>query len=198
MKNISLILNAVLIVAVSILYYLHFYPNKTVTPVMTMPFAVKGASNIVYVNVDTLLHNYEYYKKVKQDFDTKRSKVEEAITQQGKELETAYKTAQQKAQLGQMTEAQMKEAEQNLLKRQQEIMAYKENQEQNILKQNQELTEGLFKKIHEYLQKINKNYHYQFVMGYTKDGGILLANDSLDITQYVLDGLNKEYANKTK
>lgn len=192
MKNISLILNAVLIVAVGILYYFHFSSSKTSTPVMTMPLAVKGATNIVYVNVDTLLHNYDYYKKVKQDFENKRNKVEDEITKQGKELETEYKAAQQKAQMGQMTEAQMKEAEQKLMQKQQEIMAYKESQEQSILKQNQEMTEGLFKKIHEYLQKINKDYNYQFVMGYTKDGGILLANDSLDITKYVVDGLNKE------
>ena len=35
--------------------------------------------------------------------------------------------------------------------------------------------------------------NYEFILGYQKGGGILLANDSLDITQQILEGLNKKY-----
>jgi hypothetical protein len=41
---------------------------------------------------------------------------------------------------------------------------------------------------------MNKSGRYQFIFGYTQEGGILLANDSLNITKYVLEGLNKKYA----
>ena len=43
-----------------------------------------------------------------------------------------------------------------------------------------------------------KNRNYHFIMGYTKDGAILLANDSLDITENVIEGLNEEYKENSK
>ena len=58
MKNLSLILIAVLFVAVGILFYLHFATGKTSEegPVTAeRPYAAPAGMNIVYVNIDTLL-----------------------------------------------------------------------------------------------------------------------------------------------
>ncbi|MEY2792856.1 MAG: hypothetical protein RJA76_848, partial [Bacteroidota bacterium] len=53
--------------------------------------------------------------------------------------------------------------------------------------------------IREYITKINKENKFEFVLGYSKlGGGILFADESVDVTQKILDGLNKEYgASKT-
>jgi outer membrane protein len=54
----------------------------------------------------------------------------------------------------------------------------------------------LYAKLSSYLKEYNKGKNYTFILGYQKGGGILFANDSLDITREVLDGLNKEFESK--
>ena len=57
MKNVSLALNAVLIIAVGILYYLHFKQPVETNTISEAPktVATPVASTIVYVNTDSLL-----------------------------------------------------------------------------------------------------------------------------------------------
>jgi outer membrane protein len=50
--------------------------------------------------------------------------------------------------------------------------------------------------VNEFL-KHHKTKSYNFVLGYQKGGGILYANDSLDITREVVVGLNNEYKSKS-
>ena len=79
MKNLSLILNAVLIVAVGVLFYLHFSAKGSTT---AGPAKAEGISiyqpdvPIVYVNIDTLLSNYEYFNDMQNDFADKQSELE--------------------------------------------------------------------------------------------------------------------------
>ena len=54
----------------------------------------------------------------------------------------------------------------------------------------------LYDRIAEYIKKYNKQNKYEFVLGYTKGGGILFADQSNDATKQILDGLNKEYKEK--
>ena len=75
-KNISLFLNVILVVAVGILYYLHFSSGSTVTetttasdstivekPIVIAPSEIK-ASKIVFVNLDVLSEGYDFLKDV--------------------------------------------------------------------------------------------------------------------------------------
>ena len=80
MKNLSLILNGILIIAVGILYYLHFNQPKQMTSVKTpegkdtivtvspieAPVSEEGlGSNVLYVDIDTINQKYNYIKTQK-------------------------------------------------------------------------------------------------------------------------------------
>ena len=55
--------------------------------------------------------------------------------------------------------------------------------------------EELYNNIREYISKTNKANKYEFVLGYSKvGGGILFADPSVDVTNKIIEGLNKEYA----
>lgn len=55
-------------------------------------------------------------------------------------------------------------------------------------------SEELYTKLNNYLREFNADKNLQFVLGYQKGGGILFANDSLNVTRQVIEGLNKAYA----
>jgi outer membrane protein len=57
-------------------------------------------------------------------------------------------------------------------------------------------TEEFYGNIFEYIKSYNKENGYEFVLGYSKGGGILFADASLDVTKKIVEGLNKEYKEK--
>ena len=57
--------------------------------------------------------------------------------------------------------------------------------------------EELYSNIREYIKKHHAENKYEFVLGYSSNGGgILYADNAVDVTQQIIDGLNKEYAAK--
>jgi outer membrane protein len=193
-KNASLILNVILTIAVAVLYYLHFKgPQTEATPVTKAPVEAKGKA-IVYVNVDSLLTKYEFFKDTQKVLESKRFQLENDLANKGKNLQNKVAFFQQKAPT--MTQEQGRATEASLQKEQQDIMAYRDRAAQNLATEEQNKNKQLYDQIYDYLKKINGQNKYEFVLGYTKGGGILFADPSADRTSVILGGLNKEYQEK--
>lgn len=207
MKYASLILNAVLAVAVAVLYYLHFSTpapvaavpeGKPVTqpaPVVIDPKAIAQApkSKIMYVNSDSLLENYDFYTKKKAELEAKGRRIEKDIASRTQTLQYDMESAQRKAQAGGMTEQQMQEVAMRLRQKEENLYAYKEEQLQKLGKEEQDLTKLLNDNITNYLEEYSKQTGADYVFGYTKGGGLLFATPQLDITKSVVEGLNERY-----
>lgn len=73
MKNLSIALNALLIVAVGILYVLYF-SNKKDEPKNAKSAAGEGA--VVYINTDSLLSNYNFSRDLNEKFLKKTGRFE--------------------------------------------------------------------------------------------------------------------------
>jgi len=192
MKNVSLVLNGVLLVAVAVLYYLHFKGKGEVTaesPIMQMPV---NAGTIVYVNSDSLLEEYDYYKAKKNEFEVAQEKIKQELKAQNDKLQREVEIYQKQA-IG-MTDKERAEKENDLGMKQQQLMQRKEELLNRLDEQQSSSSEELYAKLNAYLKKNNQGRNYSFVLGYQRGGGILFANDSLNITKEVIQGLNKEYA----
>ncbi|GAB3980493.1 hypothetical protein GCM10028806_48160 [Spirosoma terrae] len=194
MKNASLILNAVLAIAVAVLYYLHFKDRQPETAsVSAVPAEAKG-KNIVYVNVDSLLTKYEYFKDTQKVLESKRFQLENDLAAKGRNLQNKVAFFQQRAAT--MTQEQGRATEASLQKEQQDILAFRERAAQNLAVEEQDKNKELYDQIFDYLKKQNAQNKYEFVLGYTKGGGILFADPSNDQTSKILAGLNQEYQAK--
>jgi len=69
MKNLSIVLNVVLFVAVIVLYVLYFSGHKSPETAMTSKVAgTADATKIVYINTDTLLNNYQLAVELNEAF----------------------------------------------------------------------------------------------------------------------------------
>jgi outer membrane protein len=193
-KNASLILNVILTIAVAVLYYLHFKDHQPeAAPALKTPTEVKSKS-IVYVNVDSLLTRYEYFKDTQKVLESKRFQLENDLAAKGRNLQNKVAFFQQRAAT--MTQEQGRATEASLQKEQQDILAYRERAAQSLALEEQNKNKQLYDQIYDYLKKINAQNKYEFVLGYTKGGGILFADPSADQTKAILDGLNKEYQAK--
>ncbi len=208
MKNISLILNLVLAVAVAVLYFLHFQLKNSCSAeggeIEELHVeAPEGhiVPTIYYINTDSLWNNYEFVKNEIEQLQREKSKAESQIEAKARQLENDAMDYQQKVQSGMisMDDARKKEAE--LMERQQKLYELREQLATDLLVKEQDKNDMLQKAISEYIKRFNSGKNFSYVLGYSQGGGILFANDSLDITNDIIEGLNSEYKaknNKTK
>jgi outer membrane protein len=160
--------------------------------------AKQTASRIVYVNTDTLLNNYLYYKDVVKEFENKRFALENDLQKRSASFQNEVALFQRRVQAGGMSEDQAKVTQAVLQKKEQDIMQFRDNAAGNLQGEQAKKTEELLNNITVYLKKYNKADKFDMVIGYSKGGGVLYAKEDLDITQEVLKGLNDEYKNMGK
>jgi outer membrane protein len=189
MKNISLVVNAVLVVAVAVLFYLHF---KSPSNVATKSANINGSMKIAYVNTDSLLEHYDFYTKSKKELEAEEEKNTNMLNGQAQALQREFEDAQ--AKVSTMTAMQAQFAQENLQKKQQNLMQQKEMLSDEFGKKMQKMTDDLTNKIHDYLKQYNKDKHYDYILGFQRGGGILYAQTELDITKEIVKGMNEEYS----
>ncbi|CAG5009396.1 hypothetical protein DYBT9275_04487 [Dyadobacter sp. CECT 9275] len=194
-NNTSLIWNIVLSLAVAVLFFLHFSGKPSADTTVADGNVVAGRRT-VYVQVDSLLKNYDFFKDTKKELENKNYQLENDLNQKGRSLQNEVAFFQQKAQT--MTPEQARSTEAQLMKKQQDLVAYRDQAAQGLAQEEAKKNEELYKNIRAYIEKYNKENGYEYVLGYSLGGGILFANPSMDVTKKIIDGLNKEYASAGK
>ncbi|MCF2499886.1 MULTISPECIES: OmpH family outer membrane protein [Dyadobacter] len=190
-NNTSLIWNIVLSLAVAVLFFLHFSGKPSGDAGATADGGVVAGRKTVYVQVDSLLKNYEFFKDTRKELENKNFQLENELNTKGRSLQNEVQFFQQRAQT--MTPEQARSTEAQLMKKQQDLVAYRDQSAQALGQEEAKKNEELYKNIRSYIEKYNKENGFEYVLGYSLGGGILFANPSLDVTQKILDGLNKEY-----
>jgi len=202
MKNVLLVWNGILTICVIVLYaqvnQLKPVENsKATTTVAEKPLQLpvvataNGASPSVYfVNTDTLVENYKLFTEKNKQLESKTKRTESDLQNRKKALEQEFAAAQQKAQSGGMSQTQMQETEATLMRKQQELAQYAEEQQGKLLDEQKKVQDLLQDNVREYLKKYAGKSNIQYVLSYATNGSILFANDSLDITKQVVEGLN--------
>ncbi len=204
MKHLSLALHAVSLVAIAILFYMVLQSPRPVTSSSAPSSAqadslvsqvVAAAADsfpvIVYVNTDSLLARYTFFSQNKENLESRSRRAERDITSRTEKLEKEFMEAQQRAQTGRLTQQEAVSLEQDLMKKQQDLVQYRDRITQNLMDEEAKLSRELNENISNYLRDFGRERNYTFVLGYTGLGGsVLFAADSLDVTQEVLEGLN--------
>ena len=196
MKNLSLLLNVILFIAGAILYFLHFSSDdKTAETADTSSAGVadKSGLKIAYVNSDSLISNFDFFIEKSEELEEERSKSETDLENRARGIEKQVSDFQRTR--GNMTINQARAIEEDLYKKQQNLLQYRENLAQQLMKKESEVNNELYDKVSSYLKEYGSKHKMQVVLSYTRNSGVLYANDSLDITQVVITGLNDSYRN---
>ena len=197
MKNISIILNVILIVAVTLLYIDRFSGNdkEDANTDKTEQKETAGLE-IVYVNMDSLLNGYDYYNDLKTNLMKEQKKLEASLNSKGKSLERKAMEFQQKVEKHLVTNAQAQEMQNQLMREQQNLMQLKDQLSMKLMQKEQQMNKDIFAKVNETLEEYNKTGNYKLILSNTYGGTILLAEDNMNITEPVLNKLNEAYQNE--
>jgi outer membrane protein len=156
--------------------------------------STSSSAKIAYVNLDSLGAKYEYFKNKKADFDKRTAAIEVEIERLARNLQNEYNTLQGKAKAGTLTQAEGEAAERKLGAMQQDLETRRQNLGNQLMKDQDAFNEELQKRMDQYMEKFNADKGYDFILSYTKGGGILYANPAKDITNEVVDFMNAEDA----
>jgi len=188
MKNLSLILSTVLLVAVGVLYYLHFSAGSKSTGSANVPV---GDLTIAYINSDTVLKYYDFLKDNKVVLEAKTKKMDTDYRNRAQGLQSEI-TAYQR-NVSNLTIGQARALEEDLAKKQQNLQMYQQSLSQELMNDESKLNKELYDRITTFLKKYGKDNGLQVVLKYDPSSDVLYGVETLDITDVVVKGLNEDY-----
>lgn len=192
MKNVSLALNAVLLVAVGVLYYFHFKNPAiapTYAPTPSVHDTVRGPLKVAYVDLDSIEEKFTYFKETQQEFNRKREAADRDLNTQYNNIERErYAMAQKGASL---TQAEVEDFQKKYTSKMQDLQHERDAKQQEFLDEQQKLTDDVWGKIKVFLADYNKTKKYSFIFTSGKGALNLFYEDTAyNITDEVLTGLN--------
>jgi outer membrane protein len=188
LKNISLTLNIVLAIAVAFLYYKVYSGSKPAA--IQMNGSSMPGDAIAFINSDSLLKDYNYYNDLRKALEAEEDSVDRLLQSRSKALEADVAAYQSKAET--MAPATRAGTEEKLMRQQQGLMMLKEELIEKLQNKESAMSDSVHAHLTGFLKEYNKKRNFFYILGYQRGNGILLANDSLDITKEVLSGLNKD------
>src|ERR1700743_3837710 len=153
---------------------------------------IKSANTIVFVNSDTLLNNYDYYKAVKAKLQTLSQQAQAELAAKGTAFQKEVAAYQKSA--SSLTPMQKSATEKKLAKKQQDLQVLGESTQKQLQDESADENAKLYDRIAAYLKNYTQQKGYKIVLTYSKSNPTMLYGDaSLDVTKEVLVGLNDEY-----
>lgn len=192
-KNISLILNGILLLAVAHLYYLNFSKSNQSGPESQVlaPAPSSGGVRIAYVDADTLDAKYEWLKEQKTALEKRVESAQRSLGAKKDAWVQDMAAFQKKYESGTVPPAELEKEYNSLMKRQQSLGDEEARLSKDLAEQQQKAMNELMGKMESKLKSLQSKIGYDYILSYSKGGGqVLLANDSLNITYQVLELLN--------
>jgi outer membrane protein len=200
MKNTLLVINALLVLAVTFLLYKQFSGrNHAIKHDTEKTVSNENQSDekllLAYIDTDSIQVKYELAKVVQNEIKRKES----AITAEMDRIERNYKNkiAGYQEKQANMTQEEMEEASRDVQNMQQQIMEKRQTLRDDFNSFVALKNMMVMKEIKDYLKNYNADGKYSFIFSY--EPGLFYYKDStFDITSEVLKGLNEQYRNKGK
>ena len=200
MKNSSHIINAILIVAVGVLFYLHFADKKSSPKkeILAIPnSASKSGIAIAYFDLDSLNEHIAFIKNNRKVMEAEQQAIET-------EWENAYRNLEKQKndflkRGSSITQSEAEAFQEKLLQQQQEVDSKKQNATQKLNQKSYKFSEDLQQKLKKFLEEYNKNkiYSYIFTVGTGLDY-LIYKDSTMNITQDVIEGMNQVLNKESK
>lgn len=161
---------------------------------LTTFYISQAGSELVYVDVNKLLEGYDRTKVDREVFTEKanvmKANVDSLMTDWQNELKTYEK------ERSSMTEKELALKQELLQNKQQQINNYQQAVQKQIQEEDQKMTQTVVNDINDYVKAYGKNHAHRIIFGAQGSGNIMYAEEGTDLTNKILEGLNKQYHGK--
>lgn len=160
--------------------------------------AAEGQGKIAYVCIDTIVNSYQYCKDHSEILEKRMNSIKATLNAKGKALQNSAMSFQQKVQNGEIkSEEQARKMQASLQKQQIDLENLQDKYSAQFEKERQKYNEIMKDSIENFLKDYNKDHKYSLILSKVENN-ILYAEKGMDITEDVLNGLNKRYKSAAK
>ena len=193
MKNFTLGLNVVLLIAVGILFYWHFSALKTISSAPVPSSASQGTTRIAYFEMDSVQSQFEYYKEIRNGLLAKDQNMSRELSQMENNFGKKYQDLQRTAQT--LSQPELASRQQELVEMDKNLKSKRQMMEQELSEESTRKLQDIKKKIEDYLKDYNKQKGYSYIISNSAD--LIYYKDSANnITNDLIKGLNELYKKK--
>ncbi|MGL4993818.1 MAG: OmpH family outer membrane protein [Bacteroidales bacterium] len=197
MKNVNYLINGVLAAAIVVLFAMQFSSKKTsqgdenpsassVSDVEMLPIA--------YIDVDSLLKNYNFVKDMNEVLLSKQEKARLNLNEKVRQLENEMREFQRKVENNAFLSRERAESEQNrLIKKQQELQQLEQRLSMDFMNEQQKVNEQLRDSINSFIKFYNSDKKFHMILSNTQEDNLFYADQKYNITSDVVKALNSRY-----
>lgn len=197
MKNALLVVNVLLVVAVSTLFFLYFSNRtKQIGAVVNKEgTAVTGGEGfrIAYFEMDSIENNYEFFKDVRSKFRNKEAKLNDDLQQLKDQYNKLWEESNQMAT--KLTDDEKVKRQQMLQNIEERFKAKQSVEFPQLQNESFRDRQEVAKKIQDYLKQYNKEKGFAFIFSSNPDL-IFYKDSAYNITNDLIKGLNADYKTK--
>ena len=173
-------------------------PKMDERPAATNEKTASTGVKIAYVEVDSLMTQYEFCKEFSLVLQKKSNNARNTLNAKGQQLQNAMVNFQQKLNNNGFTSREQAESQQAAIQRQQQsLQELQVRLENELASETQKYNDALRDSLQNFLKDYNKDKKYDLIL--TKQGdNILYAAKRFDVTNDIINGLNKRYKSTLK
>ena len=150
-----------------------------------------GDLKVAFVYTDSVINKYDYFVKKSEEITEKGKKFEGELQSRAQGFEREVSNFQQSANT--MTQNQALAKQDELGKKQQNLITYRDNLMQELSIDESNLYNEVYIQVQDYLKVYAEENSLDVILSYTRGGAVWYASDALDLTESVIEGLNKKY-----
>lgn len=197
MKIANIVTNAVLAVAVVVLFVLHFTGSeksgdrggKGQEASVLSPSDI----SIAFFSMDSVMNNWDLYFSFQQDLAKNQAAMEAEFAGKTEAFYQRVQDAQYKIQRQLVTRTEAEQLQQQLAAEEQELMALQNKYAADLQEQGMVKNRQMMDMIERYVTKLSKETGYSYVYSYQFGGNLIYGAKPYDITSQVVAGLNVTY-----
>jgi len=174
-RSIQLALFAFLFTALAVLYYLYF-----------------SSSRIVYVESARLINNYQGMIDARKAYKTKASVWKSNIDSLTNDVQQAIMDYEKDSRS--MTNKEKELSKKLINTKQKQLADYQKAIQDKASQEDQERTQMVLQEVNQYIKEYGEKNGYKIILAATEYGNLAYATDDLDITDKIIEGLNKKYS----
>lgn len=197
MKKANIILHIISLVAIVVLFVMFLGQKNCNTANIETTSAeqtVAANNSIVYIQLDTLINQYDMYNDLKTEFEGKLASVENELTKKGRALENDYQSFNEKMSKGLLTRSQAEAQGNELQARQQELALLSQEKQMQLAEEESVMINQVMNAIQSYIKEYNKIHNHSLILTTTvATNNVIDGDSSLNITNDIIKGLNQEY-----
>lgn len=154
-----------------------------------------AGSKIAYVEVDSLMSQYNFCKDYTKILEVKGNNIQKTLASKQQALQAAAANFQQKVQQNAYTREQAEAIQAGLQKQSNDLQALNQRLSSEFQAETDKYNKALHDSLQHYLAIYNKDKKYALIFAKQGDN-LLYADKAYDITNDIVAGLNKVYKGK--